>query len=257
MKITVLAGLCAGLLLAAGGASADATSDALSKAGYDVVACRTHDETQEKADHDLVVTALQMLQQRNIAGAKALLPQLRAAQARSPDAPFKPELCGTTINIYSDQITDLLVVSGLLSKDPALSKLSAALKGSPPYGSISYVLGWMEYEDHDYNAALADYSRGRLNAPDDVAIASEYSSTLSALGRSQDSYDAAAAFLIAHPMISDHEKAILMRREGYALVDLGKLDDAEKAYGESLKLDPSSTVAKGELDYIKQQKAKH
>lgn len=253
----VLAGL--GLLAAivtAGAARADAVDDALA-GKYEIVPCRTHDQTQEKADNELALTALQLLNKGDIASAQALMPQLRAAQGRSPDVAPKAERCGDTINIYSDSTTDLLVVTGLLGNIPDAGKVSVTLKGAPPYGPISFVIGWIEYEHKDFEAALKDYNRAKLNEPDSLALASEISSTLSMLGRAQESYDAAAAFLAAHPGLSDKDKATLLRREGYALIDLNRLDDAEAAYNQSLKLDPGNATALGDLDYIRQQRASH
>ncbi len=246
----------AAAILAAAAAQADPVDDALA-GKYQVVACRTHDQAQEKADNELALTALQLLNKGDIASAQALMPQLRAAQARSPDVAPTAERCGDAINIYSDSTADLLLVSGLLGNIPEAAKVTVTLKGAPPYGPISFVIGWIEYEHKDFEAALKDYERARLNEPDSLALASEISSTLSMLGRAQDSYDAAAAFLAAHPSLSDKDKATLLRREGYALIDLGRLDDAEAAYNQSLKLDPGNATALGDLDYIRQQRSSH
>lgn len=53
------------------------------------------------------------------------------------------------------------------------------------------------------------------------------------------------------------EKGRALRGQGYALVELGKLDEAESAYNAALKLDPGDKKSLGELEYIRQQKAKH
>lgn len=42
------------------------------------------------------------------------------------------------------------------------------------------------------------------------------------------------------------------RNMGYALIELGRLDEAEKKYKEALKLDKNDQKAKHELDYIRQ-----
>ena len=47
------------------------------------------------------------------------------------------------------------------------------------------------------------------------------------------------------------------RGVGYALIELGRLDEAEAKYRECLKIDPSDATAKDELDYIRRQRAKH
>jgi tetratricopeptide (TPR) repeat protein len=48
-----------------------------------------------------------------------------------------------------------------------------------------------------------------------------------------------------------------LRGMGFALIELGNLDEAEKMFKQSLKLQPGHAGAKNELDYIKEQRAKH
>jgi len=60
---------------------------------------------------------------------------------------------------------------------------------------------------------------------------------------------------IALPEIRDPDKARMLRGRGFVLTEMGRLDEAEAAYHESLKLDPNSEIAKGELDYIARLKA--
>lgn len=45
-----------------------------------------------------------------------------------------------------------------------------------------------------------------------------------------------------------------LRSQGYALVELGRLDEAEAVYRECLKLDPADDRARRELDYVLAQK---
>lgn len=54
----------------------------------------------------------------------------------------------------------------------------------------------------------------------------------------------------------NREKALAWHCQGYALSELGRLDEAEKRYRDSLALDPEDAVAKNELQYIAQQRAK-
>jgi tetratricopeptide (TPR) repeat protein len=52
------------------------------------------------------------------------------------------------------------------------------------------------------------------------------------------------------PELGGPEKARLLRGRGYALTELNRLEEAQAAYQESLKLDPDSELAKHELTYI-------
>lgn len=51
-------------------------------------------------------------------------------------------------------------------------------------------------------------------------------------------------------------KARSLRGMGFALIELGKLDEAEKLFKESLKLVPKNPSALNELQYIKEQRGK-
>ena len=50
--------------------------------------------------------------------------------------------------------------------------------------------------------------------------------------------------------LENSQKARLLRGRGYALTELNRLEEAQAAYQESLKLDPNSELAKHELGYI-------
>jgi len=52
-----------------------------------------------------------------------------------------------------------------------------------------------------------------------------------------------------------HRKAIALRGKGYVLIDMGKLGEAEKAYRDSLAIEPNAKVALDDLKYIAQQRA--
>jgi Flp pilus assembly protein TadD len=47
----------------------------------------------------------------------------------------------------------------------------------------------------------------------------------------------------------------MRRGRGFVLTELGRLDEAEAAYRESLKIEPDSERAKNELQYIARLKA--
>jgi hypothetical protein len=60
---------------------------------------------------------------------------------------------------------------------------------------------------------------------------------------------------LALSVSTDSIRAHFLRNKGFALTELNRLDDAEKAYEDSLKLDPSSDVARNELRYVTRLKA--
>ena len=70
-------------------------------------------------------------------------------------------------------------------------------------------------------------------------------------------YEAAEEHAELSPESSKAEELARARRGiGYVLVELGKLDEAEKKYLECLKDDPNDTKAAAELEYVRSRKAK-
>ena len=54
--------------------------------------------------------------------------------------------------------------------------------------------------------------------------------------------------------ISAHWRAVALRGQGYAYVELEKWEDAQKAYKKSLKYEPDNNIARAELEYIEQNR---
>jgi Flp pilus assembly protein TadD len=48
----------------------------------------------------------------------------------------------------------------------------------------------------------------------------------------------------------DDQRAVMLRGRGFALIELGRLDEAEKAYRDSLNSEPNNARALNELTYI-------
>jgi len=65
------------------------------------------------------------------------------------------------------------------------------------------------------------------------------------------SYDKGLALTGVDP----HDRGQLLRGRGFALTELGRLDEAEKSYRDSLAADPGNKLALQELDYIAKLRA--
>ncbi|MFT4074440.1 MAG: tetratricopeptide repeat protein [Asticcacaulis sp.] len=224
-------------------------------ANVQIVDCRTHDAAQEKADHDLAMTTLDIMQTHDIARLNERLPNLKAALAHAPDSPSLPERCGDTIIVYSDQMSDMLTLSALLSgheKDLGATKVEQ--REALPYALLAFEAGWIDFENKDYDAAHEAYAKGLRNDPDDHAVILEDTLTLAALKRSPEALAQLDAYLARNDDLPDELMAGALRKRGYVLVELGRWDEAEAAYKESLKLAPGDQTAQGELEYIAQNR---
>ncbi len=223
---------------------------------FDIIDCQTHDALQEDKDHDLAATALKVMGTGDLARLDKMQPDLQAALDRAPDRPSKPEHCGDTVVLYSDDISDMLLLSAAVMKIDALKGVTVLQRGALPYGSLGFIVGWIAYEHKDFAAAAKAYRKGLLNDPDNAGITSELSGTLCNLGHADEGLAVVNDFLAGHGDLRDFDHALLLRKRGYALVELGRLDEGEAAYKESLIYAPGNATAQGELQYIQQQRAK-
>ncbi len=248
-----LAGMMMTSLMVAGAQAAVSPSD-LAAMHLDIVPCRSHDRAHEASDLVLADRALAAMQRRDVAALDAMMLDLRVALGHAPDVRSQPELCGDHIVLYSDDPTALLVLNGAISSNAAQGAKSVEQADGLPYGLIGFIVGWTEFEHKDYAAAAADYGRGLKNDPDLTALEAEYVLTLSSLGRNDDALQSANAYLAGHGGLPPLERANILRKRGYVLVEMKRWDEAEAAYKESLTLDPGNTMAQGDLAYIAKQR---
>jgi tetratricopeptide (TPR) repeat protein len=254
MKVT-LAMLAAGLALTAGAAGAAVPGEVLDT-HYQVVDCRKHDSVQEQADLALATKAFGVMQTHDMAKIDALMPDVRAALNRAPDVAAQPELCDGKVVIYTEDTADFLIVSAMVTGGKVKGATSAEMRYAMPYGSLGFIVGWIEYEHQDFNNALKDYAKGLRNEPDNSTLESEYASTLINLGRINDALQSVDGFMAARPALKGPDKGKLLRKRGYVLVELGRWDEGEAAYRQSLVEDPGNSTALGELDYIAKSRPK-
>ena len=97
-------------------------------------------------------------------------------------------------------------------------------------------------------------------APTDAHYLNEYAEWWKIERQWQKSYDlfARAAALAGEQPAEDRAPihARSMRGMGFNLIELGRLDDAERLFLDSLKVEPDSPAALNELKYIAEQRAK-
>ena len=221
-----------------------------------IIDCQTHDAVQEQADRDLATKAFGVMKTHDMAKIDKLLPELQAALDHAPDKASQPEHCGDTVIIYSDDMEDMLILSAQVAQIPELAKDKVEQREALPYGSLAFIVGWTAYEHKDFVEAAKAYRRGLLNDPDNSSLVSELSATLFGLGHADEGLVVIDDFLASHADLDDFDHALLLRKRGYALVELGRLNEGEAAYKESLVYAPNNPTAEAELQYIQEQRAK-
>lgn len=127
------------------------------------------------------------------------------------------------------------------------------------WGEALYLKGFALVDLGRTDEAKAQYERL-------IELAPYHSLALSELGnifqtqhnwtKALDYYGRAEAFSTFSPKAArTFEATRALRGQGYVLVELGRLDEAEAKYRECIKLDPNDEKAKAELGYIAQRRA--
>ena len=220
-----------------------------------IVECRTHDAAQEKADQALAMSALDLMQAHDIDKLNALLPDLKTALGHAPDVLSHPEHCGDSIIVYSDELSDVLTISAMIQgheKEFSASKVEQ--HEALPYPLLAFVVGWIEFENEDFQSAHDAYAKGLLNDPNYHSLIMEDTLTLAALHRSPEALGQLDAYVARNTDLPDAQMANALRKRGYVLVELERWDEAEAAYKDSLKLEPEDETATSELEYIAQNR---
>lgn len=107
---------------------------------------------------------------------------------------------------------------------------------------------------NDSKTAFAHLDRAQALAPHWAEPLAERGYLVGKLGDRVASlaiYETALGLTRKYPS-SAYLEPLVLRGMGYALIELGRLDEAERAYEASLVLEPTSELAKKELTYIQQ-----
>ena len=110
----------------------------------------------------------------------------------------------------------------------------------------------------DSDAAFAYLDQAQALAPHWAEPLAERAYLIGSLGdraASLEVYRAALDLAEKYPS-SAYLKPLILRGIGFALIELDRLDEAQRAFESSLQLEPTSELAKNELIYIQQVRAR-
>ena len=194
-----------------------------------LVACQTHEETQEKADRDLL---RKMPRDIKSPEAATMLPQLESALAHAPDRPPLPEICGDAINVYDRSLTPVgeqAEAIALYVKDhPDLAGKTIVRKPRLPYTSLAFWTSELKAQAGDLDGALKAADKGIANDPDDPLMTSHKASVLYKLKRNDEAVALIDAYLAAHgddPDLERSSRVSLLSRKLLSLHALNRRDD--------------------------------
>jgi Flp pilus assembly protein TadD len=127
------------------------------------------------------------------------------------------------------------------------------------YAVVLQRKAFLQSHRKDFEPALETLAREVRIAPAAAAPWVERGFVQNQMHRPEEaraSYEHAVELARRHPA-SKADEPMALRGLGYALVELGDLDGAERAYERSLEIEHHNEVAESELAYIGQLRARH
>ncbi len=121
------------------------------------------------------------------------------------------------------------------------------------YESCIKTQAFIRSEKKDFQGALAILENLRHLAPTSASTAVETGYVFNGLGKFEEAlvvYQGAEALAVKYPSQRPY-RAIALRGMGFSLIELNRLDEAERAFNQSLEIDPMNALALNELAYIK------
>ena len=125
----------------------------------------------------------------------------------------------------------------------------------PSYSKAYYLLAFMSIEKRNPKEASVYIDKALVLEPDHATLLLEKGLILQTTGRHEDAVKYFDMVLNSDGCVTGYETARGLRAKGVSLIDLGKLDEAERAFNESLKIAPANRVALNELEYIRRLRA--
>jgi tetratricopeptide (TPR) repeat protein len=125
----------------------------------------------------------------------------------------------------------------------------------PSYSKAYYLLAYMSIESRNTREANGYIDKALELEPDHPTLLLEKGLILQLTRSYEEAVRRFDAVINSKGCVTDYEKARALRAKGVSLIDLGKLDEAEQALNESLKIAPNNKVALKELEYIRSIRA--
>lgn len=215
-------------------------------------------DAQAAKDHATVKKAMNS---GDLGTIRKMVPALEAVVSHTPAAYPLVERKNDTFIVRAYNLDQGLIASLLASaaaEKAAPDQKTQVVVDYNTYGLAYFLLGSAAVEARNYDKASEWLDKGLALQPENLMLVTEKGMVLTAQRRFADAlalydatFDKAAAFLI-----SDQQgKARLLRARGFSLIELGRLDEAEKAYRDSLEIEPDHGGAKHEIGYIAKLRA--
>lgn len=207
---------------------------------------------QEAADLAVADAAMSDMQKSGYRGLKAHLPKLKEALGHAPSSyPAMEQLDNGDYIVRAEDMTDALMLSAFAAAIPGEKKKKRnVVQRSNVYPMIAMMLGSNAVEIRDFAEAHVWLDRGLALQPDNWSLLAEKASAYVGQGKWNEALAIADKALASEDMLLQMHSDAFLRKRGFALVELGRLDEAQKAYEDALKANPDDATSKNELKYI-------
>jgi tetratricopeptide (TPR) repeat protein len=125
----------------------------------------------------------------------------------------------------------------------------------PSYSKAWYLLGFMAVERGDYAEANKDLDHGLALEPDHPTLLNEKATIEQQTGKHAESIAFNRKVIESKRCVTKEALSRAWRSQAVSLTELGKLDEAENALDESLKVDPGNADTEREFIYIQRLRA--
>ncbi len=125
----------------------------------------------------------------------------------------------------------------------------------PSYSKAYYLLAFISLETGRKAEAKQHIDRALELEPDHPLLLCEKGLILQTMSEHEEAVGSFDTALRSKGCVTGPEKARALRGKGVSLIDLGRLDEAEQAFTESLKIAPGNRIALDELEYIRRIRA--
>jgi tetratricopeptide (TPR) repeat protein len=202
--------------------------------------CAAHQADKDAFSGDLG-EAFKLMQARDIPGATKFLPKLEAHLARLPAAMPAPQRCGTDVLVYDHhQFLRFTTLQKAGKPVPGYAAGTSFVEQALDFNSLAYAVGWLHFENKDFDKALTAYAKGLAIAPGDHDLSNEYVATLISQSNFAGVVPFVDAFLGSDTDLDAKSRGAFLGAKAIAQWKLGNTAGAKVTAAASLRLDPDN-----------------
>jgi len=207
---------------------------------------------QEAEDAALLAKGMSAVNANGFPGLAPYLEDLQEALARAPATYPATEMLpnGDIIVRANDESDGMLLMLMASTLGGAGGKSARVIQGVNVYPMLAMLLGSEAVERGAYSDAHRYLDHGLALQPDNWALLSEKAASYLGQRNWSKALDVADAALASNDILLSMHQDAFLRKRGFALVELDRLQEARAAYEQALKLKPDDAGARSEIDYI-------